>query len=72
MRRLVVLLAATTYVAVPPVVPLLPGFTVIQPALLTVLQAHPLVVVTVVLSVPPVAERLSDVGDTLKLHAAPC
>ena len=56
---------------VPVAVPLAPPVTVIQLALLVALQAHPLVVVTIVLPVPPAEPRFWEVDDKVKLHATP-
>jgi hypothetical protein len=52
-------------------VPLAPDATVIQLALLTPVHPHPLPAVTATLPVPPLDPRLCDVGDALKLQAAP-
>ena len=49
-----------------------PLVTVIHAALLTPVQLHPLVVVTPVLSDPPVAVADCDVEDNVKLQAAAC
>src|SRR5436190_18511178 len=69
-RELVPVLAATVKATLPLPVRLLPPVKVIQLALLATVHAHPLVVVTVVLPVPPAAATLCDVGDTAKLHVA--
>jgi hypothetical protein len=50
--------------------PLAPEVTVIQLELLTPVQPQPLPAVTATLPVPPLAARLCEVGDALKLHPA--
>src|SRR5439155_1028563 len=71
-RELVPVLAATVKATLPLPVRLLPPVKVIQLALLATVHAHPLVVVTVVLPVPPAATTLCDVGDRLKLQLPAC
>jgi hypothetical protein len=71
-RALVVVLAATVKPTLPLPVPLLPVWMLIQLALLVAVHAHPLVVVTVVLPVPPVAATLCDVGDKVKPQVPAC
>ena len=51
------LLAATAYSTVPFPLPLAPAVTVTKPELLTAVHAHPLVVITFTLPLPPLAEN---------------
>jgi hypothetical protein len=70
-RGLEDVLAATVYATVPFPVRLPPLVTVIQPALLTPVHPHPVVVVTVVVYDPPFAGALSDEDETVKLQEPP-
>ena len=57
----------------PSSVPLLPPVTVIQPVLLlTAVQVHPAVVVTLAVCVPPAATTFCEVGESVNPHAPAC
>jgi len=64
-REVSAALAATEIVTVPLPEPLAPAVTVIQDALETAVQAHPVVVVTVRLALPPPAAVDTEVGETV-------
>ena len=64
-------LAATLKLTVPAPLPLAPEVTVMNPALLTAVQLHPVAVVTARLPLPPAAEKFWLVGLMANEQAAP-
>ena len=66
-----VVVAAAVYATVPEPLPLLPLVMEIQEALVVAVQVQPLVVVTAMVPLPPVAGIVWVVGETVKVHAAP-
>jgi hypothetical protein len=69
-RLVVAVLALAVNVTVPDPVPAAPALIVIQPALLTALQAQPVPALTVLLPLPPAAAMAWDVGEIVGAHGA--
>ena len=72
LRGVVAVFASTLYATVPSSVPLLPPVTVIHPALLWAVHAHPGVVDTEAVAELPAATILCDIGDTVNVQTPIC